>query len=62
MKKGYFLKCEGGCKDNEGKGLVMFWSDRTSEWQHGYIPQIRALACNNGLGWNAAGKETIERN
>jgi DNA topoisomerase I len=46
VKKGYFLKCEGGCKDVEGKGLVMFWSDRfsngdatrTSEWQ---IPQAK---------------------
>ena len=36
VKKGYFLKCEDGCKDNEGKGLVMFWSDRSNEWQ---IPQ-----------------------
>ena len=39
VKKGYFLKCEDGCKDPEGKGLVMFWSDRTSEWQ---IPQHKA--------------------
>jgi DNA topoisomerase I len=38
VKKGYFLKCEGGCKDGEGKGLVMFWSDRTSEWQ---LPQAK---------------------
>lgn len=36
VKKGYFLKCEDGCKDSEGKGLVMFWSDRSNEWQ---IPQ-----------------------
>jgi AIPR protein len=28
----------------------------------GYIPQVRAIACNNGLTWNAAGKETIARN
>ncbi|HLF95884.1 MAG TPA: AIPR family protein [Methylococcaceae bacterium] len=27
----------------------------------GYIPQVRALACNNGLLWNPAGQETIER-
>lgn len=27
----------------------------------GYIPQIRALACNNGLQWNAAGQEAIDR-
>ena len=36
VKKGYFLKCEDGCKDSEGKGLVMFWSDRSNEWQ---LPQ-----------------------
>ncbi len=27
----------------------------------GYIPQVRALACNNGLQWNAAAQEAIER-
>ncbi len=27
----------------------------------GYIPQVRALACNNGLVWNAAGEEAIRR-
>ncbi|WP_414528524.1 AIPR family protein [Nodularia chucula] len=27
----------------------------------GYIPQIRALACNNGLEWNAASQEAISR-
>ncbi|SEH08119.1 AIPR family protein [Candidatus Venteria ishoeyi] len=27
----------------------------------GYIPQVRALACNNGLIWNAATDEAIER-
>jgi DNA topoisomerase I len=36
VKKGYFLKCEDGCKDPDGKGLVMFWSDRSTEWQ---LPQ-----------------------
>ena len=25
----------------------------------GYIPQVRALACNNGLKWNGAAEETI---
>ena len=28
----------------------------------GYIPQVRSIACNNGLTWNAAGQETIARN
>lgn len=27
----------------------------------GYIPQVRALACNNGLKWNASAQEAIER-
>lgn len=27
----------------------------------GYIPQVRALACNNGLGWNAAAQAAIDR-
>jgi hypothetical protein len=27
----------------------------------GYIPQVRALACNNGIKWNAATQEAIER-
>jgi hypothetical protein len=27
----------------------------------GYIPQVRALACNNGITWNAATQEAIER-
>jgi AIPR protein len=28
----------------------------------GYIPQVRALACNNGLQWNVSAQEAIERN
>ncbi|MGB3766110.1 MAG: AIPR family protein [Phormidesmis sp.] len=27
----------------------------------GYIPQVRALACNNGLKWNASAQESIDR-
>ncbi|MDD1413319.1 AIPR family protein [Dolichospermum sp. ST_con] len=27
----------------------------------GYIPQVRALACNNGLAWNASSQEAIDR-
>lgn len=27
----------------------------------GYIPRVRALACNNGLKWNAATQEAIDR-
>ncbi len=27
----------------------------------GYIPQVRALACNNGLQWNPSAQEAIER-
>ncbi|MGL4503607.1 MAG: AIPR family protein, partial [Planktothrix sp.] len=27
----------------------------------GYIPQVRALACNNGISWNSAAQEAIDR-
>ena len=27
----------------------------------GYIPRVRVLACNNGLKWNAAAQEAIDR-
>ncbi len=27
----------------------------------GYIPQVRAIACNNGLTWNESAKQEIER-
>jgi hypothetical protein len=27
----------------------------------GYIPQVRALACNNGIKWNASSQEAIDR-
>ncbi len=27
----------------------------------GYIPQVRALACNNGLNWNTSAQEAIDR-
>jgi AIPR protein len=27
----------------------------------GYIPQVRALACNNGLKWNVSAQESLER-
>jgi DNA topoisomerase I len=33
LKKGYFLKCEIGCLGADGQALVMFWSDRTKQWQ-----------------------------
>lgn len=35
VKKGYFLKCEHGCKGGD-RDLVMFWSDRDKQWQ---LPQ-----------------------
>jgi DNA topoisomerase-1 len=38
VKKGYFLKCEQGCKGSDEQDLVMFWSDRTKQWQ---LPQPR---------------------
>lgn len=44
------------------KRLLVKVEEARSLIRDGYIPQIRALACNNGLGWNAAGQETIDRN
>jgi DNA topoisomerase I len=41
LKKGYFLKCEYGCKSGEGKNLVLFWSDWGKQWQ---VPQMRSDA------------------
>lgn len=38
-------------KVEEARGLI----------RDGYIPQVRALACNNGLSWNAAAQESIDR-
>ncbi len=32
VAKGYFLKCEE-CKAEDGKDLVLFWSDRVGKWQ-----------------------------
>lgn len=29
--------------------------------QDGYIPQVRTIACNNGLKWNLSAQEAIER-
>jgi DNA topoisomerase I len=33
LKKGYFLKCEQGCKAEDGSDLVQFWSERDKKWQ-----------------------------
>lgn len=39
VKKKYFLKCENGCTAGDGRGLVMFWSDRDKNWQ---VPQAKS--------------------
>ena len=33
VKKKYFLKCKEGCKAEDGRDLVMFWSDKGKMWQ-----------------------------
>ena len=33
VKKKYFLKCETGCKAQDGRDLVMFWSTRSRQWE-----------------------------
>ena len=35
--------------------------DARSLIRDGYIPNVRAIACNNGLKWNEAARETIDR-
>jgi DNA topoisomerase I len=39
LKKGYFLKCEQGCKSEEGTDLVQFWSEHSKTWQ---TPQAKS--------------------
>lgn len=39
VKKGYFLKCEEGCKSTDDKDLVLFWSDYAKAWQ---LPSARS--------------------
>jgi len=43
------------------KRLLTKVEEARSLIRDGYIPQVRALACNNGLNWNASGQEAIER-
>jgi DNA topoisomerase I len=33
VKKKYFLKCEAGCQAEDGRDLVMFWSERSRQWE-----------------------------
>ncbi|MGA1132605.1 MAG: AIPR family protein [Prochlorotrichaceae cyanobacterium] len=41
--------------------LLMKVEEARSLIRDGYIPQVRAIACNNGLKWNASAQEAIER-
>jgi hypothetical protein len=43
------------------KRLLVKVEEARSLIRDGYIPQVRALACNNGLKWNASAHEAIER-
>jgi hypothetical protein len=43
------------------KRLLVKVEEARSLIRDGYIPQIRALACNNGLQWNGSAQEAIQR-
>jgi len=43
------------------KRLLAKVEEARSLIRDGYIPQVRALACNNGLPWKASAQEAIER-
>jgi AIPR protein len=43
------------------KRLLAKVEEARSLVRDGYIPQVRALACNNGLKWNASAQEATER-
>ena len=44
VKKGFFLKCEQGCHSEDGRDLVLFWSDQAKQWQQ---PQSRTGSQQN---------------
>lgn len=47
--------------DHINERLLTKVEEARSLIRDGYIPQVRALACNNGLKWNASAQEAIER-
>jgi hypothetical protein len=47
--------------DHINQRLLAKVEEARSLIRDGYIPQIRALACNNGLKWNSAAQEAIDR-
>lgn len=47
--------------ENINERLLAKVEDARSLIRDGYIPQVRALACNNGLEWNASAQEAIDR-
>lgn len=49
VKKGYFLKCEHGCRGEDGRELVMFWSDYQSVWKQ-LLPKAESSASPTSLG------------
>lgn len=51
----------GAQLDHVNDRLRVLVEEARSLIRDGYIPQVRALACNNGLGWPAAAQEAIER-
>ena len=47
--------------DHINERLLAKVEEARSLIRDGYIPQVRALACNNGLKWNVSAEEAIQR-
>lgn len=47
--------------ENVNQRLLTKVEEARSLVRDGYIPQVRAISCNNGLKWNDAAQESIDR-
>jgi AIPR protein len=47
--------------EHVNKQLLAKVEEARSLIRDGYIPQVRAIACNNGLNWDASAQEAIDR-
>ncbi|PPJ63887.1 AIPR family protein [Cuspidothrix issatschenkoi] len=56
-----FLFDPGAKLEHINQRLLAKVEEARSLIRDGYIPQVRALACNNGIKWNASSQEAIDR-
>ncbi|MBD2664182.1 hypothetical protein B6N60_01286 [Richelia sinica FACHB-800] len=56
-----FLFDPGAKLEHINQRLLTKVEEARSLIRDGYIPQVRALACNNGLKWNTSSQEAINR-